>query len=309
MGGDDSNMRYTEQDNQIKFESFYDYVRNIIVLIIIGPLRLIKEISTKVVFVSRGAIKKILLSAIVIQCALLALQILLNVLLGIEFTILSGRVPIVVHAVSAIILVTLNFAYNTYDFLIYQQLDKFLPAVTGVSLKDVMHEQGAEKEDLSSEEGESNIQFDNFEDLDKIIKQTVDKADTEPNLTDLDTSFLDSIESVSIEPVKIELEDILPEYKDLINEELYENEDVFAFQNELELSLQDKDALDKQYNGPLETDTIEQIKDNMDKSREPSKYISEDNLKLFFSKIGMDNFGTIDDLSNWCTPKEFSLVT
>lgn len=307
MGGDVGYMRYTEQDNEIKFESFYDYVRNIIVLLIIGPLRLIKEVSTKVVFISREAIRKVLLSAVAIQIVLLALQIIINILLGIEFTILSGRVPIIVHVVSAVLLLTLNFAYSAYDFLIYQQLEKFLPAVTGVSLSDKDTQSDEVKEAVKEEP--NDLQFDNFEDLDKIIRQTGGSNSNEPDLTELDTSFLESIESVSVEPVKVELKDILPEYKDLVNEELYENEDVFAFQNELEIALEDTETLDKQYNGPLNNSEIEQIKDNMDKSREPSKYISEDNLKLFLNKIGMDNFGTIDDLSNWCTPKEFSLVT
>ena len=58
MGGVNNFMRYTEQDNSFKFESFYDYVRGAIVFTLIAPLRLIKEISTKVVYLSKDKLRK-----------------------------------------------------------------------------------------------------------------------------------------------------------------------------------------------------------------------------------------------------------
>lgn len=302
-------MRYTEQDSSFKFETFYDYVRGAVILTLIGPLRLVKEISTKVIYLNKTAIKRVLMTACLLEFCIFILQCVINAaIFHNELGLLIGKVPIIVHLMALIVLALLYFGYTTYDFIIYKQLDKFLPIVAGVNI--TQSEVKEEEEEQSSE-----LQFDNFQDLDKVLQEQTDKLNdvqedmsdlTDVSLTELDTDFFDSMEDVSVEPPKY---DIPAEVVDLVNPELYESEDIFKFQNEVEETFANMTEEEVKYTGDLTENEKEEIKKNMDNSREPSKYISEDNLTLFFSKIGVDNFGTIDDLSNWCTPKTFPLVS
>lgn len=306
-------MRYTEQDSSFKFETFYDYVRGAVVLTLIGPLRLVKEISTKVIYLSRTAIKRILLVACILEACIFILQGLVNTaVFQNEFGLLIGKVPIIIHLLALVILGLIYFGYSTYDFIIYKQLDKFLPIVAGVNITtDIPAEDNSD--DTQSEN--NDLHFDNFQDLDKVIQEQTEKLNdvqedisdlTNVSLTELDTDFFDTMDDVAVEPPKYNVPD---EVIDLVNPDLYDSDDVFKFQNEVEEAFATTSEDDIKYSGDLTPTESAEIKKNMDNSREPSKYISEDNITLFFSKIGVDNFGTIDDLSNWCTPKEFPLVS
>lgn len=321
MGGVNNFMRYTEQDNSFKFESFYDYVRGAIVFTLIAPLRLIKEISTKVVYLSKDKLRKILFASCVIEFFIMLLQIIVNVtFLQNEFSVLTGKVPIIVHLVSILILLMLAAWYNVHDFIIYKQLEKFLPIVTGINVdKDnsdvsVSEDKGGISD---AEKNQENLQFESFEDLDKILTEQMEQklndvteniSDSNPGdlLAELDDDFLSSLESVTIETPSPSIPD---EQAVFVNSDIYENEDIFQFQNELDIKVSSTSEDDVVYSGNLSSEEKQSIKDNMENSRDPSKYISEDNLKIFFNKIGVDNFGTIEDLSNWVTPKEFSLVS
>lgn len=315
MGGANSFMRYTEQDNSFKFESFYDYVRGVIVFTIIAPLRLIKEISTKVIYLSKDKLRKILSTACIIECCIMLLQIVINItFLQNEFNLLTGKVPIVVHLASSLVLLTLAIWYNTYDFIIYKQLEKFLPIVTGITVDNVVNDEFvSSNEDVadSEEKVQEDLHFENFEDLDKILTEQVEQKlndvtktvpETNPDdlLAGLDDDFLNNLESVIVETPSY---DVPAEQTVFVNSDIYENEDIFQFQNELDREVLNTVESDIVYSGNLNSEEKQTIKDNMENSRDPSKYISEDNLKIFFNKIGVDNFGTIDDLSNWVTPK------
>lgn len=321
MGGVNNFMRYTEQDNSFKFESFYDYVRGAIIFTLVAPLRLIKEVSTKAIYLSKDKLKKILLTACIIEFCIMLLQIVINVtFLQNEFSLLTGKVPIVVHLVSILILLVLTVWYNTCDFIIYKQLEKFLPIVTGITIDNVANDEvmsGNEDVADSEEKVQEGLHFENFEDLDKILTEQVEQKlndvtktapETNPDdlLSGLDDDFLNSLESVTIEAPSY---DVPGEQTAFVNSDIYENEDIFQFQNELDREVINTVESDIVYSGNLNSEEKQTIKDNMENARDPSKYISEDNLKIFFNKLGVDNFGTIDDLSNWVTPKEFSLVS
>ena len=315
-------MRYTEQDNSFKFEGFYDYVRGTVVLVMIAPLRLIKELSTKIVFLPRETVKRLLLYANIMSVAFLVLQTVINLaFLSNEFSLVMGKVPVVVQLVAQIILILLYFWYTTYDFIVYQQLDKFLPIVTGVNISDITSETNSSSEDTSISDNMSNasdnLQFDNFEDLNDIIGEqikttqsdtTMDLADVDNLLSDIDADFLSNI-SVQGEQSLDHFNSIPEDQRNLINEDIINNEDIFQFQNELDIAVDNLEEVNIDYKGNMVQEELDTVNEKISKSRDPSKYISEDNLQLFFSKIGVDNFGIIDDLSNWSVPKDFQLVT
>lgn len=313
-------MRYTEQSDDFKLDSFYDWIRTIVILVIIGPLRLVKEISTKVIYLDRKVLKRVLFTACLLEGFITVLQVIINnILLGRPFSLLLGKVPILVQLIVLIILCSGAYLYCIYDFIIYQQLNKFFPLVTGVDVTETASEENKDEQDSPLEDIKS------FDDLNDIINQAVkqdESEDAEDDIvsdnTEVDTSeidlsgifndlndnFFDSVETASVAD-----ETATDCFDPLINPDIYENEDVFKFQNKIDLTFRDLDESQIEYKGDLDTEEKASVEDNMISSRDPSKYISEDNLGLFLSRIGVDNFGTIDDLSSWCTPKDFALAT
>lgn len=312
-------MRYTEQPSDVSLDSFYDWIRAAVILTLIGPLRLVKEISTKIIYLEQKIVKRILFTACILECFILILQIVITtVVFGQQFDMLVGKVPLLVHLIVFVMLCAGTYVYCVYDFIIYQQLSRFLPVVTGVNIANADTDNATEE--VKDEDPLNNIN--SFEDLDDIINQATAQAteediqDTvETQEIDLSNLFGDLGEDFlkTAEPVEMPTADVIHEESTtadpLINEDIYENEDVFRFQNSLDLKFDGVDESQLEYSGNLKQEEKDNIVQNMQNSREPSKYISEDNFALFLNKIGVDNFGTIDDLSSWCTPKDFALAT
>ena len=82
------------------------------------------------------------------------------------------------------------------------------------------------------------------------------------------------------------------ETRQLVNEEIFTDENVIEFQT-----------------NNKEIEKIVDSKDDssvaMDKATEESKYIPEQNLGIFLQKIGADSFSSLE---NWEVPNDFSLL-
>lgn len=378
-------MRYTEQPNDFNFETLYDYVRSGLILFVFAPLRLCKEISTKVVFLSKDLIQRILI------CSMLILAILFFAHVGIsvgifhkEFSLLQGKVPPVLYLGGIVCLAIGYGAFVTHDLVVYQRLEDLIPNATGVKLgeddtkPDVAKDSGTEgnKEDFNVNLTEDslneilrgmNISDDEKSATDVKDAETVlpevdlgiepeeindgEKSNSAPDNgleTDIDLSQLspdsldDMLKGATIDPdavMSVDLQSVLspedgeaeavndaateegavqqtPSEKGeesafsksvLSNPDLIGDKKLLAHQDRLQ-SLVAATEKDLGCQPPLTEEEKQALEESMDNSRDPSKYLDESNLTRFFSEIGMDTFGSLDDLMSWCTPSEFKLA-
>ena len=337
-------MRYTEKEYDGDARNLKDWIQNSVGLFVVAPLRLINEISSKIVYLKRSLIIKILNLAVIINLVSLVLNGVISTWLG-NFNIWLGKVPFVLQIASFIILLTINIWYRCYDFMIYRQLSALLPIVTHNSIR----EESFTEEKSDGVVDTENNKSDNIGEVSHLDKFNGDKksdlsdfdASLMQELADLDLSHFDDI-TASAEPNStksaipnelsggtgiIDTSDIFSENpaRDTIKEvdaDLVDTSvDTVTFDDNDELlALLNNDLIDDdnvilyQHNADIQLEPMEAILDEMlEKDMEeavkpPSKYISEEDLNRFLGDLGADSFGNIDLFSDWDSLNNLNLT-
>ena len=277
-------MRYTEKEYKFEYGSMTEWLQDILGIICIAPLRLCNEISTKVVYLKKSIIERVLFVAVFIQIIVVMVTAIIERALG-TVNLFTGKVPLLLQLIVLVILCVGAFVYKINELAIYSHLNALLPIVgsneftqniaspTFVDVdKDTMHSAGSVTDDIASELDLGSL-FD-FETHTEIPDIPVERSTDFVEFVNLDDFNLDD------------------ETRQLVNEEIFTDENVIEFQTN--------------------NKEIEQIVDSkddssvaMDKATEESKYIPEQNLGIFLQKIGADSFSSLE---NWEVPNDFSLL-
>lgn len=308
-------MRYTEKEYDYEYHNFKEWLQGIAALFIVAPLRLFNEISTKLIYLQRSLVLKVLNLTVFLQVLYVTANIGFNLWLG-ELNIWAGKIPIVLQCASLVLLTIINIWYRFYDFAIYQQLEKLLP-----NKDDTISERAtiAESKNLDSfSEVRNEPETSSFTDFESSILTELDELPIEevvpqnihPDIGNI-ANFLANETLTVIEPKKdsssndevqeekkyIDLSGIDDTLLDILNEDLLEDEDTIAYQSELNTEVFNMEAL-----------TDDDLSTEMDKSTEPSKYIPEDQLFSFISNMYKDDFSTLDTFGDWKVPDDFNLL-
>lgn len=277
-------MRYTEKEYKFEYGSMTEWLQDILGIICIAPLRLCNEISTKVVYLKKSIIERVLFVAVFIQIIVVMVTAIIERALG-TVNLFTGKVPLLLQLIVLVILCVGAFVYKINELAIYSHLNALLPIVgsnefiqniaspTFVDVdKDTMHSAGSVTDDIASELGLGSL-FD-FETHTEIPDIPVERSTDFVEFVNLDDFNLDD------------------ETRQLVNEEIFTDENVIEFQT-----------------NNKEIEKIVDSKDDssvaMDKATEESKYIPEQNLGIFLQKIGADSFSSLE---NWEVPNDFSLL-
>jgi hypothetical protein len=315
-------MRYTEKEYNYEYDNMKDWLQNSAALIIVAPLRLFNEVSTKFIYLDRRLINKILNLAFVIDAVCTGLYAGVNYWLG-SFDFLVGKVPLILQVVSLIIIAVFNLWYKMYDFVIYKQLEYLLPALSNGINEHSENDNIEDTKSMTDFDGEVKKQdYADFEssiltELKDLEIPDITPADSKVDISTLTSALADdnhiNVEDVYLdEPNKetvaksnnttaniIELDDINDELMSLLNEDLLDDESVIEYQNKSEYEIKNLDlGVD---NTNLETE--------MDDSTDPSKYVSEDGLFKFLNEIGAESMGDFDTFDTFTVPDNFDLVS
>lgn len=277
-------MRYTEKEYKFEYGSMTEWLQDILGIICIAPLRLCNEISTKVVYLKKSIIERVLFVAVFIQIIVVMVTAIIERALG-TVNLFTGKVPLLLQLIVLVILCVGAFVYKINELAIYSHLNALLPIVgsneftqniaspTFVDVdKDTMHSAGSVTDDIAFELDLGSL-FD-FETHTEIPDIPVERSTDFVEFVNLDDFNLDD------------------ETRQLVNEEIFTDENVIEFQT-----------------NNKEIEKIVDSKDDssvaMDKATEESKYIPEQNLGIFLQKIGADSFSSLE---NWEVPNDFSLL-
>lgn len=156
-------MRYTEKEYKFEYGSMTEWFQDILGIICIAPLRLCNEISTKVVYLKKSIIERVLFVAVFIQIIVVMVTAIIERALG-TVNLFTGKVPLLLQLIVLVILCVGAFVYKINELAIYSHLNALLPIVgsnefsqtiaspTFVDVdKDTMHSAGSVTDDIASE--------------------------------------------------------------------------------------------------------------------------------------------------------------
>ena len=164
-------MRYTEKDLKTKYDNFTDYLSSIIELLLLSPFRLVNEISKKVVYLEQKRIEKLLLVATAIATFVIGLEIVIGIFLN-RIDLFNGKFPIVLQALTPLIILLIWGFVKNYDFSIHSKLEEILS-----------NSQNSSQSDSQSNSQETKETFDT---LAKEVSKPEDSYRTIPHLVEDD---------------------------------------------------------------------------------------------------------------------------
>ena len=308
-------MRYTEREFDHNFGTPFDFVRMIFVLIFVAPARLCTEISSKVIYLKRQQIQRILDVAFCIMLVMIVCINALTAIRGAGLSLTVGKFPLVMQILSFVFVAMLDVIFRVLDLVIYKQLDNLLPGVS-TTMSGSAEGNAAENSSMPKEEPDT-VSMSKEESMDDVLH-------------DLDLSSLEGMQVTPPTPKKevkedkpenassvrapekntISLDDIDSyDFDALLNDSIADNEAVKDYQQSDEKLVDELLAAGFNQTSNLSDEEIKTIENNLDSSTDPSKYLDESILDMFSGKINVDNFGTIETFSNWGVPSNFSMYT
>lgn len=120
-------MRYTERDLKTKYTSFMDYVESVVELLLLSPLRLINEISKKVVYLQKKRIEKLLIVSIVIAALIIVTESLIQLTFN-SLYLIGGPFSILFQLIALFVICIIYGFIRNYDFSISEQMESVLQA-------------------------------------------------------------------------------------------------------------------------------------------------------------------------------------
>lgn len=322
-------MRYTEKEYDYNYSNVKDWFQHLVALLLVAPLRLFNEISTKFIYLKRSLISKVLNLSVILDAIVLLIYSGIQLWLK-DFDVWKGKIPIILQIFSFIILLCIDLWYHFYDFMIYKHLNELLPIATAVDINDT-HEfsnENAQSDTVTQDLNKETDSVNSFEQLnDDILSELLDIDNL--NLSDLNlnsnhadvdgivsellqqqelpTETSETLENFRISDSEdkvfdnsdygFDLQDVDKDILAMLNEDLVNDEDTIAYKNTNKILINEMDTIDSK-----------SLKEEMDSSEDPSKYVPEDNLFMFLQDLGADSFGTIDSFTGWDIPEGLELI-
>lgn len=301
-------MRYTEKDLKTKYDNFTEYLSSIMELLILSPFRLVNEISKKVVYLEKQRIEKMLITSIVIAILILLLEFIIGIsLTGID--LFGGRFPLVVQAITPLLLIILLGFVKTYDFSVLSEFSEILNNSKENIIDSTSNDEQEDKsEDRVQENKELDFDSDQNYQTDLSNLNAMELSDIDPE--DLRGNQLDEImkemgveefnqedddDDRNIDELRYDCAGIDP--KQFINEELLNNEDIHCYQNRHESTvtkLQERDTIGFK-NSMFDDNELEVIQKMCDAAVQESKYVDDSAIEIMLNNQTFDDFSQVDD--------------
>lgn len=118
--------RFIEDDFEVDFTTPLNFVKSFVVMSLIAPYKLVTTVSSKIFYLPKRAIERVLLNSTIIGIAITVLNAGLLIYFN-RFSLFYGRIPIIVMIVGSVFLLALYVVFKAGNFTAVMQFNELFP--------------------------------------------------------------------------------------------------------------------------------------------------------------------------------------
>lgn len=122
-GGDLARMKqFIEEGVELSNNSIFEFLKSVVCMFVLAPYNLVNTVSTRIIYLKRSCIAKMLLCSVAISAAVTLVNACVMIYFG-QFSLTLGKFPLIIMIADTVILILLYFLFGSIDFVTYSQLD------------------------------------------------------------------------------------------------------------------------------------------------------------------------------------------
>lgn len=260
-------MKFFDSVGDPKTDSMFNFICNVICMAVLAPVKLIREIMKKAVYLSRAQIDKLFFASICFGLFFTVLSVAIRYSKK-EFSLLTGRLPIVVMIVADVIIFVCYAIFSSSKFIVYDN-----------DVKKVVKAEAKIVEATKRSEMKSADTVDTAEMVDTV--ETVDIVDTTNSTAEYDSSDGRVSEKEESEKTDgIGMYDPILDSQELRNYQTKLRNGVEGLKELQEITMRDAEK------------NLKELKESLDAITPPSKFLNNSMVQRIVSQ---DNLMDLDE--------------
>lgn len=263
-------MKFFDSVGDPKTDSMFNFICNVICMAVLAPVKLIREIMKKVVYLSRAQIDKLFFASICFGLFFTVLSVAIRYSKK-QFSLLTGRLPIVVMIVADVIIFVCYAIFSSSKFIVYDN-----------DVKKVVKAEAKIVEATKRSEMKSADTVDTAEMVDTVdTTETVDIVDTTNSTAEYDSSDGRVSEKEESEKTDgIGMYDPILDSQELRNYQTKLRNGVEGLKELQEITMRDAEK------------NLKELKESLDAITPPSKFLNNSMVQRIVSQ---DNLMDLDE--------------
>lgn len=260
-------MKFFDSVGDPKTDSMFNFICNVICMAVLAPVKLIREIMKKAVYLSRAQIDKLFFASICFGLFFTVLSVAIRYSKK-QFSLLTGRLPIVVMIVADVIIFVCYAIFSSSKFIVYDN-----------DVKKVVKAEAKIVEATKRSEMKSADTVDTAEMVDTT--ETVDIVDTTNSTAEYDSSDGQVSEKKESEKTDgIGMYDPILDSQELCNYQTKLRNGVEGLKELQEITMRDAEK------------NLKELKESLDAITPPSKFLNNSMVQRIVSQ---DNLMDLDE--------------
>lgn len=260
-------MKFFDSVGDPKTDSMFNFICNVICMAVLAPVKLIREIMKKAVYLSRAQIDKLFFTSICFGLFFTVLSVAIRYSKK-QFSLLTGRLPIVVMIVADVIIFVCYAIFSSSKFIVYDN-----------DVKKVVKAEAKIVEATKRSEMKSADTVDTAEMVDTV--ETVDIVDTTNSTAEYDSSDGRVSEKEESEKTDgIGMYDPILDSQELRNYQTKLRNGVEGLKELQEITMRDAEK------------NLKELKESLDAITQPSKFLNNSMVQRIVSQ---DNLMDLDE--------------
>lgn len=260
-------MKFFDSVGDPKTDSMFNFICNVICMAVLAPVKLIREIMKKAVYLSRAQIDKLFFASICFGLFFTVLSVAIRYSKK-QFSLLTGRLPIVVMIVADVIIFVCYAIFSSSKFIVYDN-----------DVKKVVKAEAKIVEATKRSEVKSADTVDTAEMVDTV--ETVDIVDTTNSTAEYDSSDGRVSEKEESEKTDgIGMYDPILDSQELRNYQTKLRNGVEGLKELQEITMRDAEK------------NLKELKESLDAITPPSKFLNNSMVQRIVSQ---DNLMDLDE--------------
>ena len=260
-------MKFFDSVGDPKTDSMFNFICNVICMAVLAPVKLIREIMKKAVYLSRTQIDKLFFTSICFGLFFTVLSVAIRYSKK-QFSLLTGRLPIVVMIVADVIIFVCYAIFSSSKFIVYDN-----------DVKKVVKAEAKIVEATKRSEMKSADTVDTAEMVDTV--ETVDIVDTTNSTAEYDSSDGRVSEKEESEKTDgIGMYDPILDSQELRNYQTKLRNGVEGLKELQEITMRDAEK------------NLKELKESLDAITPPSKFLNNSMVQRIVSQ---DNLMDLDE--------------
>ena len=260
-------MKFFDSVGDPKTDSMFNFICNVICMAVLAPVKLIREIMKKAVYLSRAQIDKLFFTSICFGLFFTVLSVAIRYSKK-QFSLLTGRLPIVVMIVADVIIFVCYAIFSSSKFIVYDN-----------DVKKVVKAEAKIVEATKRSEMKSADTVDTAEMVDTV--ETVDIVDTTNSTAEYDSSDGRVSEKDDSEKTDgIGMYDPILDSQELRNYQTKLRNGVEGLKELQEITMRDAEK------------NLKELKESLDAITPPSKFLNNSMVQRIVSQ---DNLMDLDE--------------